>query len=70
MRRPMEFMLLLWDEVDDLAWACRHVAGAAMSEVIALGAPLAAAGSALAVWASMAQVWVNAALLGALAVWR
>jgi len=66
----MEFMLLLWDEVDDWAWACRHVAGAAMSEVVALGAPLASAGSVLAVWASMAQVWVHAALLGALVVWQ
>jgi hypothetical protein len=43
----MEFMLLLWDELDDWAHACRHVASTAMSEVAAgaahVGAPLATA---------------------------
>lgn len=39
----MEFMLLLWDELDDWTGACRHVAGAAVTEFAALPAPLATA---------------------------
>ncbi len=39
----MEFMLLLWDELDDWAGACRHVAGEMASEIGASAAPLATA---------------------------
>ena len=39
----MEFMLLLWDELDDWAHACRHVAGTTVSEVVQVGSPLATA---------------------------
>lgn len=37
----MEFFLLLWDELDDWAHACRHVAGTAVAEVAQVAAPLA-----------------------------
>lgn len=39
----MEFVLLLWDELDDWAHACRHVASTAVSEVAQVTAPLATA---------------------------
>ena len=29
----MERFMFLWDELDDLAWACRHMAGAAADEL-------------------------------------
>jgi hypothetical protein len=54
----MEFVLLIWDELDDWTHACRHVAGSAVAEVATLSAPLtghlAAAGSAVMVWVAMA----------------
>ena len=59
----MEFLLLLWDELDDWTGACRHVAGSAVEEVAALSAPLAAATSAAAVWLLLPRFWVNAVLL-------
>ena len=37
----MEIMLLLWDELDDWAHACRHLASTALSEVADVAAPLA-----------------------------
>jgi len=43
----MEFMLLLWDELDDITAAARHVAGATMLELAQVTTPLATAGSAL-----------------------
>ena len=43
----MEFLLLLWDELDDLSGACRHLVTSAADEVASLGIPLAAAASAL-----------------------
>jgi hypothetical protein len=43
----MEFLLHLWDELDDLVGACRHVATSAVAEVVAADAPLIAAASAL-----------------------
>jgi len=50
----MEFMLLIWDELDDWTHACRHVAGSAVAEVavisVPFGAPLATASSVLSVW--------------------
>jgi hypothetical protein len=54
----MEFMLLLWDELDDWLAACRHVAGETVSEIGAVAAPLAAAllaGTATA-WALLSHV--------------
>ncbi len=39
----MEFMLLLWDDLDDWLHACRHLASQAVSEVAQVGAPLATA---------------------------
>lgn len=37
----MEVLLLLWDELDDWAHACRHLASTAMAEVAEVAAPLA-----------------------------
>jgi len=48
----MEFMLLIWDEMDDWAHACRHVASTAVYEVAQLPAPFAAA-----VVAGVATFW-------------
>ena len=39
----MEVLLLLWDELDDWAHACRHLATTAASEVADVAAPLMAA---------------------------
>ncbi len=46
----MERLLLLWDELDDFACACRHLATSAVEEVGAVSAPVTAAVSAFAVW--------------------
>ena len=46
----MEIFLLLWDELDDLTHACRHVAASVASEVVDGAAPLLAAASAVGVW--------------------
>ena len=43
----MEFLLHLWDELDDVVGACRHVATSAAAEVVAGTALLIAAASAL-----------------------
>ena len=43
----MEFFLLLWDELDDLSGACRHLVTSTADEVVSLGIPVAAAASAL-----------------------
>jgi len=52
----MEFLLLWWDELDDLTHACRHLATSAVSEVAAAySAPLASITSALL--AGSASVW-------------
>jgi hypothetical protein len=37
----MERLLLLWDDLDDFACACRHVAASAAQEVVAVSAPMA-----------------------------
>ena len=39
----MECLLLLWDELDDWAHACRHLATTAVTEVADVAAPLATA---------------------------
>jgi hypothetical protein len=46
----MERLLLLWDELDDFAHACRHLATYAVEEVGAAASPVTAAVSALFLW--------------------
>jgi hypothetical protein len=46
----MERLLLLWDELDDLACACRHLAASAVEEVGAVSAPLVSGISTFALW--------------------
>jgi hypothetical protein len=46
----MEFLLLWWDELDDLTHACRHLATSAATEVAQLTAPLLAGASAICAW--------------------
>lgn len=49
--RPMEFLLLWWDDLDDLTHACRHLATSAISEVAeAAAAPFIAGLSAVSAW--------------------
>lgn len=54
----MEFMLLVWDELDDWFGAGRHVAGELVSEIGAVAAPLGTAllaGTAMA-WAIISEI--------------
>ena len=44
----MEIFLNLWDEIDDFAGACRHIATSYAVEAAALARPMAAALVALA----------------------
>jgi hypothetical protein len=46
----MEIFLHLWDELDDVAGACRHLATAAAGEVLALSRPLRRAASTAGIW--------------------
>ena len=46
----MEVFLHLWDELDDLTAACRHLATCAASELAGGVAPLVVGASALGVW--------------------
>jgi hypothetical protein len=47
----MEFLLLWWDDLDDLTHACRHLATSAASEVAeAVSAPFVAGLSAAGAW--------------------
>jgi hypothetical protein len=46
----MEFLLLWWDDLDDFAHACRHLATSAFCEFAASLAPLATGLSAVAAW--------------------
>lgn len=46
----MEFLLLWWDDLDDFAHACRHLATSAFSEVAAASAPLFTSLSAVGTW--------------------
>ena len=47
----MEFLLLWWDNLDDLTHACRHLATSAVSELAeAATAPFAAGLSAMSAW--------------------
>ncbi|HEY2276597.1 MAG TPA: hypothetical protein VGH61_13930 [Steroidobacteraceae bacterium] len=47
----MEVFLHLWDEIDDLTHACRHVATSVASELVEVTAPAITAALALGVWA-------------------
>ncbi len=47
----MEVFLHLWDELDDLTGACRHLAASAAAELLEGAAPVVAAASAAGVWA-------------------
>lgn len=46
----MEFLLLWWDELDDLAALGRHVSRAIIGELASIGMPLRAWGVALSGW--------------------
>ncbi len=46
----MEFLLLWWDDLDDVAHACRHLATEALREVTALATPMSAVTAAGAAW--------------------
>ena len=47
----MEFLLLWWDDLDDLTHACRHLATSAISEVAeAVSAPFVTGLSAMSAW--------------------
>jgi hypothetical protein len=59
----MEFLLLFWDDLDDAAGACRHVATTALAEAASLSTPLLAWASATGLWLLAPQLRVNAALL-------
>jgi|HubBroStandDraft_1064217.scaffolds.fasta_scaffold02861_5 hypothetical protein len=43
----MEFLAYLWDDLDDVAGACRHVAAAAITETFAAAVPFITAASAM-----------------------
>ena len=65
----MEVFLHLWDELDDLTGACRHVATSAASELLAGAAPMIAATSALGVWLAQPDL-LRAALIAGGAAFR
>jgi hypothetical protein len=46
----MEFLLLWWDDLDDLTHACRHLATSAISEVTATAAPFVTSLAAACAW--------------------
>jgi hypothetical protein len=59
----MEIFLNLWDELDDLAHACRHIATSFALEAAALTRPLAAL---LLTTATVALSWLVSLKLGSL----
>jgi hypothetical protein len=61
----MERFLLLWDELDDLSWACRHLATSAVDEVAGLTAPAFATASAAGAWFLVAHLANHAYLIAA-----
>jgi hypothetical protein len=46
----MEFLLHFWDELDDVAAACRHVAVSTVDEVAEISGAVSAAVTAFAIW--------------------
>jgi len=63
----MEFLLLWWDELDDVAGACRHLAASAVDEVAGLATPLTAAAMASGAWLAVARFSAHAHLIAAAA---
>ena len=59
----MEFFLHFWDDLDDAAGVCRHVATTALAEAASVSTPLLAWASALGVWVLAPQLRINATLL-------
>jgi hypothetical protein len=47
---PMEIFLHLWDELDDLSHACRHVATTMAAEILQGAAPLLFSAATLGLW--------------------
>jgi hypothetical protein len=43
----MEFLAYLWDDLDDVAGACRHLAAAVITETLAAAVPFIAAASGM-----------------------
>lgn len=60
----MERLLYLWDELDDLSGAGRHLVMSATSSFGALAPPVMSGLSALAIWFVAPRFHVNAAFLG------
>jgi hypothetical protein len=60
----MERLLLLWDEIDDLTGAGRHLVVSAASSLSGLTTPLMSGLAALAIWFVAPQHHANAAFLG------
>jgi hypothetical protein len=46
----MEIFLHLWDELDDLGGACRHMATTTAAEILEGATPLLASAAALGAW--------------------
>ncbi|HYL03064.1 MAG TPA: hypothetical protein VEU54_06565 [Steroidobacteraceae bacterium] len=63
----METLAHLWDELDDVAGVCRHLATAAAAEFLAGSIPYLAAAASLGVWLLLPDFRLNAALLASLA---
>lgn len=46
----MEFLLHLWDEIDDVTAACRHITISTVDELAEISSAMSAAIAAFAVW--------------------
>jgi len=64
----MEFLLLWWDELDDVIGACRHLATATVDEVTGVVQPVASAAVATGAWLLAARFAAHAHLVAAAAV--
>ena len=63
----MEFLAHFWDELDDVAGACRHVATAAITETLAAAVPFIAAASTVLLAAAATVLLVHRQLLSFIA---
>jgi hypothetical protein len=63
----MEFLLLWWDELDDVVGACRHLASSTVDEVAGLAQPLVTGAIATGAWLVAARFAANAHLVAAAA---
>jgi len=63
----MEFLLLWWDELDDVIGACRHLATSTVDEVAGLAQPVVTAAVATGAWLVAARFAAHAPLLAAAA---